>query len=797
MDLQARMKAEIWAVGVLSFAIYLALAPYAGQVWLRTGDEPHYLLAAHSLAYDGDLDLRNNYDDRDYAAFYTSADLDRHVFTGPDGSQALTHNLGISILIFPAYRLGGYRGVLVFLAGIGALLSANVYALSRRLTGNWVAALAGWFVASLSPPVVWYVFLIYPEIVGALCAVLAVRVLIETQLLQIGVRHTIQPANALVLGVALAAMPWLSARYIPMLSVLFLATAVLAWRIRSRGLAAACLIAVLGAASFIVFNSVTYGSFSAVASYAGPRPLGLDYFGTRLLRGLMGWLMDQQRGLLLFSPVYLVAFIGLALWNKSLSVNVVSRRGILESEVSRLRPATEVIGLGSRILSQLLSPVTLVAVPFLAALLSTSAWGGFWMGYELGGRFIVAGIPLLAVGAAWTVSRLRPAPVLLAGLPLLVFSLWAGFVVFRDPLTGYRSTVFEYLSEEQNWDLRNWLPSFGTYALVRPGGEGATAKEVAPARWEAPATEGFVIRNDRVRDLAFGWYTLRFRAAVPALPRAGTPVISLLISQADETPLLTALLRAEDFPSDGSGRDYQFRFHNPEYNQWEKPPRIWVSSSGAAPLELSWLEVVPEGFHSWGLGLIWLAGFGFVGATITVAGRPDAGFRVTDLPARFWQWAAFGGCVVCLLLLARLNKPLAREYRMTELVSHAGREVEDPNASEGLALMASPEHDERGKLAFTRPELYPPGTYRMTVWLNAGPAEEDGEEPFSGLQVFGSRTPSVASLPVWPGEIPVDERYHPVVLDFVNPIEQFLTLQVNYTAVSTVSGDRMRIEPVP
>ena len=44
------------------FAVYLALLPWTSQVWLKTGDEPHYLVAAASLAQDGDFDLRNNYD---------------------------------------------------------------------------------------------------------------------------------------------------------------------------------------------------------------------------------------------------------------------------------------------------------------------------------------------------------------------------------------------------------------------------------------------------------------------------------------------------------------------------------------------------------------------------------------------------------------------------------------------------------------------------------------------------------------------------------------------------------------
>ncbi len=41
----------------LTFAVYAALVPWMVKAWQRTGDEPHYLLAAHSLAFDGDLDF--------------------------------------------------------------------------------------------------------------------------------------------------------------------------------------------------------------------------------------------------------------------------------------------------------------------------------------------------------------------------------------------------------------------------------------------------------------------------------------------------------------------------------------------------------------------------------------------------------------------------------------------------------------------------------------------------------------------------------------------------------------------
>jgi hypothetical protein len=83
---------------LLTLAVYVALVPWMARAWARGGDEPHYLLAAHSLAIDGDLDLANNYAQQDYHAFYGEYYLNPHVLWRPDGQQVLTHNLGLSLV---------------------------------------------------------------------------------------------------------------------------------------------------------------------------------------------------------------------------------------------------------------------------------------------------------------------------------------------------------------------------------------------------------------------------------------------------------------------------------------------------------------------------------------------------------------------------------------------------------------------------------------------------------------------------------------------------------------------------
>ena len=54
--------------------VYLALIPrFLAYSSPPTGDQPFYLLMTASLVQDGDLNLRNNYERRDYGKFYEQA----------------------------------------------------------------------------------------------------------------------------------------------------------------------------------------------------------------------------------------------------------------------------------------------------------------------------------------------------------------------------------------------------------------------------------------------------------------------------------------------------------------------------------------------------------------------------------------------------------------------------------------------------------------------------------------------------------------------------------------------------
>jgi hypothetical protein len=68
-----------------------------------TGDEPHYLIAAHSIAIEGDLSLRENYDNQDYRYFYTGQITKRTTFNHDRTKELPAFSAGLSFFLSPFY----------------------------------------------------------------------------------------------------------------------------------------------------------------------------------------------------------------------------------------------------------------------------------------------------------------------------------------------------------------------------------------------------------------------------------------------------------------------------------------------------------------------------------------------------------------------------------------------------------------------------------------------------------------------------------------------------------------------
>jgi len=133
-----------------------------------TCDEPCYLLVAHSLAFDGDLDLTNNLRDRDFWTFYGRDLATEGAVTTSDGGRSYAvHEVGFPLLLSLPYRLGGKPLALLALYPIAVLPALNVYWLAWEETASAELAWRSWASVFTTAPVLLYTFQFYPEIVAA------------------------------------------------------------------------------------------------------------------------------------------------------------------------------------------------------------------------------------------------------------------------------------------------------------------------------------------------------------------------------------------------------------------------------------------------------------------------------------------------------------------------------------------------------------------------------------------------------------------------------------------------------
>ncbi|HTE59005.1 MAG TPA: hypothetical protein VK631_01560 [Solirubrobacteraceae bacterium] len=283
-----------------AYAATLGIGARAGSDY--AGDEPHFLLAAASIA-DGDgIGLAGAYTERTWTAWQREPLISDGEVVG--GRLVEPRGIGFALLIAPAYALGGPNLVEALLAAIAALGFALAAALARRVVpdpwATWAALLAG-----LSPPALAHATAVTPALTaGALLAGAA--------LCALAVRERPQMRTAFAGAAMLAVLPWLD----PWLLVPAAPIAALLarWTAR-RGRAVVALgtleLQLASLVFYVSLNERLYGGFTPLAvaeePVTGASSLG-DYVD-RVPRLVSLWL-DRDVGLLRWAPVLALAFLG-------------------------------------------------------------------------------------------------------------------------------------------------------------------------------------------------------------------------------------------------------------------------------------------------------------------------------------------------------------------------------------------------------------------------------------------------------------------------------------------------------
>jgi hypothetical protein len=284
-----------------------------------SGDEPYYLIAAHSLLVDHDLVLANNFAQDD--GRHVGADglpASNHTAVARDGSVRSVHDVGLSVLVLPAYALGHWAGgaispdtlqrfrmtpgrfaysvVGLFLVVMCSIAAGVLAAALRCVTTPRRAAIIA-LVVTLCPPVLPFTFLVFPEAPAFVVVCIAVW-------LAYSWRARPLPMMLVAVGwLAIGLLPWFHRKFSFLALALLLGVTVTAWArirdlsIRDRAaLASAFTVPFAGA---FVYSLIVWGSVGG-PQLAGPLPFSIADIPT----GAAGLLLDRSRGLLPYAPIY-------------------------------------------------------------------------------------------------------------------------------------------------------------------------------------------------------------------------------------------------------------------------------------------------------------------------------------------------------------------------------------------------------------------------------------------------------------------------------------------------------------
>jgi hypothetical protein len=489
-------RAWVAAVFVVTLVVYgLSIPRVLAYTEPPIGDQPHYLLTTISLVEDHDIDELNNYNDSaSYNRIYAADDsLDfrgisvpyplragNHVVSKPTESGEAwysKHGLGLPLLIAPGWVLGqtltpilhglttngggGWPGTVFEVGLLGALLAVQVYLLAWDITHRRLVALIVWAALSFSNPLMTHSMLIFPEIPSALLTIYAFR------RLRLGWPHNAWWQLVLV-GLCVGYLPWLQSRFLPMVVGLLLFTIhqFRTWQStatdlpRGGGTLAVRLLRrvapVANVVTPVVVSTVLLGLYYLelsgrplpnTESYEGFFVPALDAHGhptigdwPAVLAAAVGLLVDQQWGLLIYAPVYLLTFAGaVALWRA---------------------PAmrTTLVGLA------------VITLPYFFLLADFRVW---WGGWSPPARYFTPIAPLLAAPLAqslvvlWQSKSYRLIFGALAAFGMLMMALLlistgdhAGGlpIVFLDP-PGDRAPLFVWTASRLGLDPSPLLPA--------------------------------------------------------------------------------------------------------------------------------------------------------------------------------------------------------------------------------------------------------------------------------------------------------------------------------------------------
>lgn len=284
------------------FIIYVVFGYLYFKNTYANGDEVHFLVAAHSIFYDHDIWLENNYSQGVNLTFNPGA-VDKIVAKGMDGHLYPVHGIGYSLLIALFYGLGGRLGAIIFSAIILTITFHLAYIFTRKITKESELSLVLLLVTFLSIPLFNFSALNFTDVVGSFIFIFALYNLLYTK------------RYYLLVTLALSFLPWVHVRYISVALILYLLS-ILKIPLKLNYLK---LLFPLSIISYLVFLKVTFGSFNPYIPYT---LFGDTAFYGHFLWNLTSLFIDRHFGLFVYSPIFLFCLPGAIFWYRKNKISL-------------------------------------------------------------------------------------------------------------------------------------------------------------------------------------------------------------------------------------------------------------------------------------------------------------------------------------------------------------------------------------------------------------------------------------------------------------------------------------------
>ena len=350
-----------------------------------SGDEPHYLAIAHSIAFDGDLDLSNNYGANEPLIGGGVLAPEAHVRAGAGGVARPVHDVGLPLVFVPIVRVAVplthaltsiipaaamqrarltpavlYRHLIsLAMIAIAAALAGLMFETFTIVGGSVRAAFASALLIALSPPLLIMSVLFFTEVLAALVCLFVFQ---RTVLVRTTGAH-----RWLTIGVATGFLWLVHARNIGLIVPLAaLALESMRGRVTRRDASAyaiglATMMAVRTAINYHFWGTLLVGPHARFGGLTNASAL-LKPIGIRAA----GLFVDQEFGLLIYAPIYLLMITGFV--------------ALSRQKESIARRLLEVVGF---YLLLIVLPIT-----------NVHGWSGGW---NPPGRFLTPIVPLLAI----------------------------------------------------------------------------------------------------------------------------------------------------------------------------------------------------------------------------------------------------------------------------------------------------------------------------------------------------------------------------------------------------------------